>query len=80
MLEKIVLDSSITAAWFLPDEQNAACDALCVAIVKKQIKAFVPALWWWECGNIIRSNVMRGRLDTVTSDAALSGEARLRSR
>jgi predicted nucleic acid-binding protein len=71
-MDKIVLDSSVTASWFLPDEQTPESDALYLAARKGDVKLFVPALWWWECGNIIRSNVMRGRLDEDTKDAALA--------
>jgi predicted nucleic acid-binding protein len=71
-MDKVVLDSSVTASWFLPDEQTPESDALYVAARKGEIKLFVPALWWWECGNIIRTNVMRGRLDAKTKDAALA--------
>ena len=71
MMNKVVLDSSVTASWFLPDEQTPESDALYLAARKNEIKLFVPALWWWECGNIIRTNVMRGRLDDETMNLAL---------
>ncbi len=70
-MDKVVLDSSVTASWFLPDEQTPESDALYLAARKSEIKLFVPALWWWECGNIIRTNVMRGRLDDETMNLAL---------
>jgi predicted nucleic acid-binding protein len=71
-VDKVILDSSVTASWFLPDEQTPESDALYVAARKAEVKLFVPALWWWECGNIIRTNVMRGRLDKETKELALA--------
>jgi predicted nucleic acid-binding protein len=70
-MDRVVLDSSVTASWFLPDEQTPESDALYLAARKNEIKLFVPALWWWECGNIIRTNAMRGRLDEETMNLAL---------
>jgi len=70
-MDKVVLDSSVTASWFLPDEETPESDALYLAARKNEIKLFVPALWWWECGNIIRTNVMRGRLDEEAMNLAL---------
>lgn len=41
-----VLDASIAAAWFLPDEQHDAADRM-MADLRTSI-AFVPSLFWIE--------------------------------
>jgi len=62
-----VLDASIAAAWFLPDEQNDAADELMDEL--KGTKAFVPSLFWFEIRNLFLMAERRGRLDI--GDASL---------
>ena len=62
-----VLDASIAAAWFLPDEQHDAADRLMADL--RSASAFVPSLFWFETRNLFLVAERRGRLRT--------GEARL---
>ena len=55
-----ILDASIAAAWFLPDEQHDAADRL-----MDQLRAtvgLVPALFWFETRNLFLVAERRGRL------------------
>jgi predicted nucleic acid-binding protein len=62
-----VLDASIAAAWFLPEEQNDAADQLMADL--RSASAFVPSLFWFETRNLFLMAERRGRLQP--------GEARL---
>jgi predicted nucleic acid-binding protein len=55
-----VLDASIAAAWFLPDEHNDAADRLMAAL--KSSPARVPALFWFEARNLFLVAERRERL------------------
>ena len=55
-----VLDASIAAAWFLPDEQNDAADRLMAEL--RSGPALVPSLFWFEIRNLFLMAERRGRL------------------
>ncbi|MEP7454133.1 type II toxin-antitoxin system VapC family toxin [Phyllobacterium sp. SB3] len=55
-----VLDASIAAAWFLPDEQHDAADRL-LADAGSTV-GLVPALFWFETRNLFLVAERRGRL------------------
>jgi len=55
-----VLDASIAAAWFLPDEQHDAADRLMSEI--RSTVGLVPALFWFETRNLFLVAERRGRL------------------
>jgi predicted nucleic acid-binding protein len=55
-----VLDASIAASWFLPDEQHDAADRL-MADLRTSI-AFVPSLFWFETRNLFFVSERRKRL------------------
>ncbi|MEI1251306.1 type II toxin-antitoxin system VapC family toxin [Rhizobium aouanii] len=55
-----VLDASIAAAWFLPDEQHDATDQL-MSDLDSTI-GFVPTLFWFEIRNLFLMAGSRGRL------------------
>jgi predicted nucleic acid-binding protein len=62
-----VLDASVAAAWFFPDEEDATAGdaaALLVADV-----ALVPALFWFEIRNLLVVGERRGRV--TPADSAL---------
>jgi predicted nucleic acid-binding protein len=65
-----VIDTSILAAWLLPDEMPpAALEALARL---EQSGAFAPAILWYEVRNLLISNEKRGRLTEEQADTALS--------
>lgn len=55
-----VLDASIAAAWFLPDEQHDAADRLMAEL--RATVGLVPALFWFETRNLFLVAERRGRL------------------
>jgi predicted nucleic acid-binding protein len=57
-----VLDASVTAAWLLPDEASAHTRRLYALIRRDEVEPQAPALWQWECENIIANGVRRGRI------------------
>ena len=55
-----VLDASIAAAWFLPDEQHDAADRLMSDL--RTTVGLVPTLFWFETRNLFLMAERRGRL------------------
>jgi predicted nucleic acid-binding protein len=55
-----VLDASIAAAWFLPDEENDAADHLMSEL--RSTVSYVPSLFWFETRNLFLMAERRGRL------------------
>ena len=58
--DAFVLDASIAAAWFLPDERHDAADRLLEDL--RTTIALVPALFWFETRNLFLMAERRGRL------------------
>ncbi len=63
-----VIDASIAAAWFLPDEQNDAADGLMAEL--RATPGHVPTLFWFETRNLFLTAERRGRLNP--GEAAMS--------
>lgn len=55
-----VVDASVSAAWFLPDEANPFTEAALLATATHQV--WVPALWLLEMGNLLLSAQRRKRI------------------
>jgi len=64
----MVVDSSMAAAWFLPDEQNELADRLMARLGRAPGR--VPSLFWFETRNLFLIAERRGRLKS--GDAAFS--------
>jgi predicted nucleic acid-binding protein len=63
-----VLDASVAACWFLPDELNAVA-----AEARRWIAqggAIAPGLWWHEIRNVLISSERRGRVPAGTAEIA----------
>jgi predicted nucleic acid-binding protein len=56
----LVLDASIAAAWFLPDEHAEAADLLMNAL--RTSPAYAPSLFWFEIRNLFLTAERRQRL------------------
>ena len=56
----LVVDASVSAAWFLPDEATAFTEAALQATARGDV--WVPALWWLEIGNLLLSAQRRKRI------------------
>jgi predicted nucleic acid-binding protein len=55
-----VIDASVGAAWFLPDEATPYTEAALQATVDSEV--WVPALWLLEMGNLLLSAQRRRRI------------------
>ena len=56
-----MVDASVSAAWFLPDEATPYTEAALQATVDREV--CVPALWLLEVGNLLLSAQRRRRID-----------------
>jgi len=75
-----VLDASITATWFLPDEASEASDDAYAQMRRGALVFHAPELWLWECGNIISNAVKRRRLTAADALLAWSAVDSIRTR
>ena len=66
----LVLDSSVTVAWFFRDEQTEAVREVLGTVT--QSGAVVPSLWRLEVANALQSAIRRGRIDTHYRDASIA--------
>lgn len=64
----LVVDASLAAAWFLPDEKNDAADRLMSNLSADP--GCAPSLFWFETRNLFLMAERRGRLKP--GEAALS--------
>jgi predicted nucleic acid-binding protein len=62
----IVLDTSVTMAWFFPDETSPYADA--VLDYLHSSRALVPALWPFEVANVLLIGERRQRAIPMQSD------------
>jgi predicted nucleic acid-binding protein len=74
-LNPLVLDSSVTLAWFMPDEQNPEANALLDRVIENG--AIVPGIWHLEVGNALLSGLRRQRISLVRRMDAFVQLARL---
>jgi predicted nucleic acid-binding protein len=65
----LVLDSSVTLAWFLPDERRAGADVLLDRVTSAG--AIAPTLWPVEVGNAFLIAQRRGRVSQAERTQAL---------
>ena len=61
-MSAFVLDSSVTAAWLLPDEAGDHTRRLYAKIRRDEVEPQAPNLWQWECANILANGVRSGRI------------------
>ena len=66
----LVLDASVTLAWFFESERTHASDAVLVAVTASG--AVVPSLWRLEIANALQMAIRRGRIDKLFRDASLT--------
>lgn len=57
-----VIDCSVSASWFIPDEKAPFSESLLSDILDKRIDVIVPDLWWYEVMNVIRTAILRERI------------------
>ena len=66
----VVLDASVSMAWYFEDESTPTTDALLDRIAERG--AVVPAHWRLEVASAFQAAVRRQRIDTVYRDASLA--------
>src|ERR1700730_9499768 len=66
----LVLDSSVTLAWFFRDEQTDAVREVLGTIGRSG--AVVPSLWRIEVANALQMAIRRGRIDAGYRDASIA--------
>lgn len=50
----VVIDASVSLAWLLDEPENSvALKDLFLRAFRRQCVALVPALWHWECANVL---------------------------
>ncbi len=59
----VVIDSSVTLAWFFADERSAAADAVLDQVTESG--TVVPSLWGLEVANALQMAVRRKRIDAA---------------
>ena len=60
MTTDLVVDASVSAAWFLPDEATPFTEAVLSATALAEV--WVPALWLLEIGNLMLNAQRRQRI------------------
>lgn len=71
----LVLDCSISVAWYLKDEQTPFTDYVLSLIQEKQI--FVPALWRLEFSNALLTAERRHRISKMYRETCIEHASRL---
>jgi predicted nucleic acid-binding protein len=74
--EAFVVDASVSAAWFLPDEATADTEAALQATATHDV--WVPALWLLEIGNLLLSAQRRKRISADKRRELASAASALR--
>ena len=78
MTRAFVVDASVSAAWFLPDESTPFTEAALRATAT--IEVWVPALWQLEITNMLLSAQRRKRIDDAKRRELTLAAAALRVR
>ena len=71
-----VLDASLVAGLFLPDEEAETARSILEGL-ENEDELLVPPLFWYEMANIVSASVRRGRLDEGPAFRALEMLRRL---
>jgi predicted nucleic acid-binding protein len=73
-----VVDASVSAAWFLPDEATPATEAALQATATQDV--WVPSIWLLEIGNLLLSAQRRRRITAEKRRELAAAAAALRIR
>ena len=74
----IVVDASVSAAWFLPDEATPFTEAVLQATAVTEV--WVPALWLLEIGNLMLNAQRRKRINESKRRELVAAASALRLR
>ena len=65
-----VVDTSVAACWFLPDEYDQVAEK--ARVLLRTEDTVIPWLFWFEIRNVLLMNERRGRLKVEQTNEALS--------
>ncbi len=57
----LVVDASVMASWYFPDERNPVAEAVRAVMTSKEDVVLVPGIWWFEVGNFLMVGERRTR-------------------
>ncbi len=77
-VRRLVVDASISAAWFLPDEATDETESVLQATATHDV--WVPALWLLEIANLLPSARRRKRISAEDRQRLVAAAASLRIR
>ena len=60
-----VLDTSVAVAWYLPERFAGAARKWQRQLLENRVRLLVPALHFWEIGNVLRTYVCRAELESA---------------
>ena len=60
-----VLDTSVAVAWYLPERFAGAARKWQRQLLENRVRLLVPALHFWEIGNVLCTYVRRAELDAA---------------
>ena len=75
-VRRLVVDASISAAWFLPDEATDETESVLQATATHDV--WVPALWLLEIANLLPSARRRKRISAEDRQRLVAAAASLR--
>ncbi|KIZ44690.1 MULTISPECIES: type II toxin-antitoxin system VapC family toxin [Rhodopseudomonas] len=61
MIMPLVIDVSVMANWYFPDERNIWGDKVLAMLNDDEHGAIVPGIWWFEMHNVLVLGERRGR-------------------
>jgi predicted nucleic acid-binding protein len=65
MVTTLILDTSVAAAWYLPESFSRSARAWQRRLLESRIRLLVPSLHYWELANVLRTYVRRGELEAA---------------
>jgi len=63
VMNKCVIDCSVSASWLLKDEYKRSAEILLKKIISGEIIIIQPDLWWYESMNLLKSSFLRKRIE-----------------
>ena len=61
-MKAFVLDTSVAAAWYLPEAFATAARRWQARLLEGRVRLVVPSLHYWELANVLRTYVRRSEL------------------
>jgi predicted nucleic acid-binding protein len=70
-MKSVVLDASAALSLVLPDEDSEKVQAF-ISSISPDTNLIVPPLWWYECANVLLTEIKRKRLEASEAREALA--------